>query len=927
MGKEYSKKSLPLSSIALVLGIFCTASLTTLAINNLIKHEEEAYANEVTLVKDILTQRLSAIEEVLHSVKVLFNASNHVDANEFRILSEDALNRHQYIKSFQFMPLVIQKERDNFEQKIRDEGYFTFSITETINGKYLASAQKERYFPIIYQEPFTPTEAEKLGFDLLSEAKNEAYIMQAIDSSESVILPIKDSRTKLTNTLVKPLYAGKDTPKTISNRRHSVNGLIALIIDNKKILNDIPIAENMALQLESIPPLLSQNKQIILDHTHKNFNAQKISSAFMLNNESVFTISSLKFELKINKKLAWTDTNYGQVIAAGVAGIVITGLILLLARSVTSKADDLQRRNQEIKELVEQRTRELALEKDRAHVTLASISDGVITTNADGIVEYLNPAAEKITGWSQQDAFDKSIDEIFIVINEKTKKTQTNPVHECLSSNKIIALPDSSALVDQKNQIQAIEASAAPISDENQNQTGTVLVFHDVSQARRMAQQMTYQATHDALTGLPNRTLLMDRLKQTISRAPWNKKHIAVMFLDLDRFKLVNDTLGHDVGDELLCQVADRMKACIRDGDTISRLGGDEFVVVLADLAAMEDVPKIAQKFIDAMASPFILESQELFITTSIGIGIYPNHGNTPFTLMKNADTAMYQAKSSGRNNFLFYDADMSSLDEKRLSLETDLRRALERNELELYYQPQIDINTNQLIGAEALLRWNHSSLGLVSPMDFIPLAEETGLIIPIGQWVMEQACTQAKTWQDNGFKPIRIAVNIAHRQFNSGSLELDVKRALGKSNLDASWLELELTEGILAEDSNNAIDTLDVLEKMGIQLSIDDFGTGYSSFAYLKRFPLHALKVDRCFVKDITSKKDDAAICSAIIAMAHNLNLRVVAEGVEDEEQLVFLKQNDCDYVQGFYYSRPLPAEDFTKMLAQREVTSSNIS
>ena len=705
MQEDNSKKSLPLSSIALVLGIFCTASLATLAINNLIKHEEETYASEVTLVKDILTQRLSAIEEVLHSVKVLFDASNHVDANEFRVLSEDALSRHKYIKNFQYMPLVTSKQRDEFEQKMRDEGYFTYSITERENGQYLTSTQKERYFPIIYQEPFTPASAASLGFDLLSETKNEAYLMQAIDSSESVIFPTDNTNSKLTNTLIKPLYAGKDTPKTISDRRHTVNGLIALVIDNKKIIDDIPLAENMALRLENIPPLLSQNKEVMLEHTQPITGSRNFSSAFTLSNQSYFTISSLKFELNINKHLAWKDTNYGQVIATGIAGIVITCLLLLLAKSVKSKAEDLQRRNLEIKDLVDQRTRELALEKDRAHITLASISDGVITTNADGIVEYLNPAAEKITGWNQENAAQKPIDEIFIVINEKTKQTQANPVHECLTSNKIVTLPEHSALINHTNQIQAIEASAAPISDDNKNQTGTVLVFHDVSQARKMAQQMTYQATHDALTSLPNRTLLMDRLKQAISRAPWNKKFIAVLFLDLDRFKLVNDTLGHDVGDELLCQVADRMKACIRDGDTISRLGGDEFVVVLTDLAAAEDTPKIAQKFIDALAAPFVLDNQELFITTSIGIGIYPNHGNNPFTLMKNADTAMYQAKSSGRNNFILYDADMSSLDEKRLSLETDLRRALERNELELYYQPQIDIEAGQIIGAEALLR------------------------------------------------------------------------------------------------------------------------------------------------------------------------------------------------------------------------------
>ena len=457
----------------------------------------------------------------------------------------------------------------------------------------------------------------------------------------------------------------------------------------------------------------------------------------------------------------------------------------------------------------------------------------------------------------------------------------------------------------------------APIVDDNNTISGSVLVFHDVSKARQMAQQMTYQATHDALTDLPNRMLLMDRLEQALSRAPWNRKSVAVLFLDLDRFKIVNDTLGHDIGDELLCQVAERMKDCVRNGDTISRLGGDEFVIVLTDLAAAEDANHVAEKVIDAFSRSFNLNDKEFYITTSIGVSMFPDHGEDPSTLMKNADIAMYQAKSSGRNNFLIYDEKMNSAGDQRLSLETDLRQALEKGELELYYQPQVNLETGEINSAEALLRWNHSSQGLISPMNFIPIAEETGLIIPIGQWVMEEACRQAKTWQSEGRKPIRIAVNIAHRQFVSGSLMLDVKRALNKSGLDPCYLELELTEGILAEDSHNAIATLDELKKMGIKLSIDDFGTGYSSFAYLKRFPLNALKVDRCFVKDITQDKDDAAICSAIIAMAHNLNLSVVAEGVEDEEQLAFLKKHDCDYVQGFYYSRPITAEDFFRLLS----------
>ncbi len=904
------KTSLPLFTIAFIVGVFSVASLTTLAILSLKNHEEEAYASEVALARGIITQRLSAIDEVLNSLKVLFDASSNVDVDEFRVLSEDALNRHQYISSFLYMPLVTDKQRDEFEEKMHDEGYVTYSITERINGQHRPSPRKERYFPIIYLEPFTPKSAASLGLDLQSEAQNEAYIIHAIDSSESIILPVDGA-----NHTRKP---GKDTPKNISDRRHTINGMIALYVDGEKIIDGIPLTENMNLQLENIPPLLSQNNRLMLEHYRPISDLYSLSPALTLTNQNQFNIGSLQFLLRIDKHLSWKDTRYELVIVAFLVGTIITVLLLLLSKIIRDRAFELQRRNREIKELVKQRTRELALEKDLAHITLASIDDGVITTDSDGEVDYINPAAEKITGWNMLDAKQKPVDEIFIVINEKTKVTQDNPVHRCLSSKDVVVLPEGSAIINHANEAQAVEATVAPIVNDNNMLSGTVLVFHDVSQARKMAQQMTHQATHDALTGLPNRVLLIDRLKQALSRAPWNKKSVAVLFLDLDRFKLVNDTLGHNSGDELLCQVAERMKKCIRDGDTISRLGGDEFVIVLTDLAVAEDAPPIAKKVVDAFTHPFTLNGQEFFTTTSIGISLFPEHGREPVALMKNADIAMYQAKNSGRNNFLLFDEMMNSIDSKRLSLETDLRRALERKELELYYQPQVDLESGKINGAEALIRWNHSVLGLVSPMDFIPLAEETGLIIPIGQWVMEEACRQAKSWQMQGLKPIRVAVNIAHRQFNGGSLMLDVKQALNQSGLEAKYLELELTEGILAEDSHGAIKALDGLKNMGVELSIDDFGTGYSSFAYLKRFPLHALKVDRCFVKDIVENKDDAAICSAIIAMAHILNLRVVAEGVEDEEQLAFLKKYECDYVQGFYYSRPLPAADFSEMLGQ---------
>ncbi len=457
--------------------------------------------------------------------------------------------------------------------------------------------------------------------------------------------------------------------------------------------------------------------------------------------------------------------------------------------------------------------------------------------------------------------------------------------------------------------LQLSHAEAPPVF------VGTV---QDISARKDAENRLDRLAHYDSLTGLPNRSLFGDRLRHAILEADRRERLVALLFMDLDRFKLINDNLGHEIGDHLLIQVAERLGTCVRRSDTLARLGGDEFTLVLTDIVHVDHVAHVAQKILDAFTQPFQVDGNELFVSISIGITICPFDDQTMEALLQNADIAMYKAKEQGRNGFQFYTADMNTRTHKRLDLETALRRALERNELVLHYQPQVDLKSGKIFAMESLLRWQRPEQGLVSPADFIPLAEETGLIVPIGEWVLRTACAQNKAWQDAGLAPLRVAVNLSARQFQQKNLIQTVRAALRDSGLEPRYLDIEITESMVMKNATAAVKTLNELDAMGIALSIDDFGTGYSSLSYLKRFPIDCLKIDKSFVNDVTTNPDDAAIASAIITMARSLGMKVVAEGVETEGQLQFLRARGCDALQGYYFSRPLPADAFLGLMQE---------
>ena len=446
---------------------------------------------------------------------------------------------------------------------------------------------------------------------------------------------------------------------------------------------------------------------------------------------------------------------------------------------------------------------------------------------------------------------------------------------------------------------------------------------HDLIKAiTQRKQDHLYRLAHyDHLTGLPNRLLFLDRLDQAISQAYRNRLHVSVMLLDVDRFKAINDSFGHTAGDEMLKAIGQRLEQCVREGDTVARLGGDEFTILLPDTRSANNAVIVAENVLDILQQPFLVGGHEVFITTSIGLAQYPKAIDSE-ALLKQADTAMYKAKEYGGNTYMLYSTEMITSDLRRLSLEGQLRKAIERSELSLHYQPQAETASGRIFGVEALLRWNHPEHGPVSPAEFIPLAEETGLIVPLGEWVLHTACSQNRAWQDSGLLPLRVAVNMSGRQFRQGDLTDVVFAALEASHLDSHYLELELTESVLMQDTRTAGRILNELSAAGVKVAIDDFGTGYSSLSYLKRFPIDMLKIDQSFVRDLIVDPDDAAIVSAIIALSHSLGIKVIAEGVETDAQLGFLCQRGCNAVQGYFLSRPLPPQEFEKFLRSAPMT-----
>ncbi len=625
------------------------------------------------------------------------------------------------------------------------------------------------------------------------------------------------------------------------------------------------------------------------------------STATLLNSpeERSLELPNGQWTLSVAPVQGWGASD--RFVLQGVIGLLASVLLAHLAWLLYG----LKQRDAALEALVDARTAEIQASQEQLKATVGAIPDPLFELDLEGrYFSVYTPSAALLVAPAGE-LLGKTVAEVLPPLASETVLAALQEAYENNSSSGrqyMLPLADGAHWFELSIARKAAPAGSAP---------RFVVLSRDITQSRRAAERIQLLAHYDPLTGLPNRALLADRGHLAVSTAQRNGTPLALMFLDLDHFKNVNDSLGHRVGDELLAMLATRLSAVVREQDTVSRMGGDEFILVLPETDA-QGAARVAEKMLHSVAQPFVLGPHELTVTPSVGIALYPNDGEDFDTLARSADAAMYRAKHEGRNNFRFYTAELQARSDRALLLENALRRALEREQLSLHYQPQVALDTGQVIGAEALLRWQHPELGAVSPAEFIPVAEASGLILTIGEWVLRTAVGQLATWMADGMAPITMSVNLSSVQFRLVDLPQRVSALLQEAGLPAHLLELELTEGVALTDPLGAIAMMDKLHQLGVRMSIDDFGTGYSSLNYLKKFRVYKVKIDQSFVRDITEDADDRAIVGAIISLANSLGLKTIAEGVETPAQLAFLQEKGCDEVQGYYYSKPLPHAQF---------------
>jgi diguanylate cyclase (GGDEF)-like protein/PAS domain S-box-containing protein len=558
----------------------------------------------------------------------------------------------------------------------------------------------------------------------------------------------------------------------------------------------------------------------------------------------------------------------------------------------------------------------------RVHRETGRFARDIIDNAGEGIVVYdrelryvlWNQFMKELTGLGPEDVLGRPATEVFPHLSEQQIDLL---LHRALLG-ETVSSPDVHYFVPSTNRQGWVSAVYRPYIDDDGEILGVVALIRDITERKAAEQQIEYQAYHDALTGLANRHLFREHLTLALALAQRRSKQVAVLFLDLDHFKVVNDSLGHTVGDGLLQEVARRLKSAVSEGDTVARVGGDEFTIVLQDLSRAQEAASVAGNVLRTIAEPMIIHGHRLYMTTSIGITVFPEDGDDAETLLKNADTAMYRAKAEGRNTYQMSTPELSRSTHERMTVESGLHSALEAGQFVLLYQPQIDVETMEVVGMEALIRWNHPERGVILPEDFIHIAEERRLILPIGDWVLRQACRDVRRFHDRGMRHFRVAVNLSARQFRDASLASAVESALADAGVSPETLELEITETVAMENVDLTMSTLEHFRRAGVTIAIDDFGTGHSSLSYLKRFPLDALKIDRAFVTDLPDSFEDAAIVSSLIQLANGLGLRIVAEGVETLEQLDFLKDAGCREVQGFYFSYPVEVEQVEELVTR---------
>jgi diguanylate cyclase (GGDEF)-like protein/PAS domain S-box-containing protein len=881
------------------------------------------FANQAWQLQRAVIHRVANLETVLTALVGQHHASDMLSSAEQTLFSQELLKAYPFIHSVMHVERVDNQDVAAFERRMKVEGFVGFKLkqnraSEQSNGGHYLGF----HLPVSFVEPMEPKTANLLGYDLANEASYTMLIEEAIRDGDTIALETLQNRyvNKPLYLILKPVYLGRYPPDEAAERWDMLSGFAVLRIDFEQFFSSLELpGQEISLKLFRGAPDSDHSQHKLLAKFGIEIDELDLFE-HLVNFTQPLEVHGLQFTLAVSRKISLNAIQGSRVFFEWLITMLVLGLVIAVYR------------NRRYAQLQEEAAEEvLAVEGARFTNVIDTAFDAVITANGAGRIISWNQQAREVFGYDERFVLGLRLFQLilspkaFIKIEHELKSIFQN--HSDTPSRLRLET------MGQRKSGQEFPLELAISSSTAGNLQMLSIFARDITERKRWDEKIRYLAYCDSLTDLPNRQAFKEQVTRAINSAKRHSRIGAVLYLDLDEFKRINDTLGHDIGDMLLQNITKRLVEQVRVSDSISfspnghfngkniaRLGGDEFTVLLDEIEEPEDAAIVAKRVQSVIASSYNLNGHDVYVTPSIGIAIFPRDGHDVEELLKNADTAMYHAKAVGKNNFQFYTEKMNALAATRLKLEGKLRKALVSKEMELYYQPQIDMRTGQLVSAEALLRWHQPELGMIPPDEFIPIAEETGMIIELGEWVLNEACRQNKGWQEAGHQHIRVAINLSSMQFIQRDLSAKVDNSLHSSGLDPRYLEFEITESILMRNVNETIATLHEFKMMGINISVDDFGTGYSSLSYLKRFPLNSLKIDRSFIRDIPENGDDVTITSAIIAMAHQLNLGVVAEGVETQQQLDFLHQQGCEMCQGYFFSKPLPAEQFEAMLCEND-------
>ncbi|WP_377703104.1 EAL domain-containing protein [Pseudoduganella sp. UC29_71] len=877
----------------------------------------------------VLQQGVDSAIAGLGSVNQLFASREHVSRKEFHLYTRPILARAPYVQGISHLRIISHAERAALEAELAAVVPGTV-LTEMRDGKQAVAGERASYRVIEYIEPMAGNQ-NALGLDTAYPVLDGGARQQAYDSGQptagKLVRLAQGPEPRLGVIVSMPEYRYGAEPADAAARRAALVGETAMVLRPADMIEKIYAAaglrDGMGLNLR-VYAGAEQDEGALVFESLQPPPAQDTLPRWLYPAAPARLVQP--FDVAGKTWLMVASQPPGAPVGDHLASIFTLALGAIVSVLGAAYVHSLASRNRHVQQRVDQRTAELK-EVNRT----MRLHDRAIESNVNAIiitegapaytVAYVNPAFERLTGYSSAE-----------MIGRSTRMLHGEDVDQPGVSEVIAAVREQRegrAVLRHYRKDGTMfwnDVYVSPVRDEHGEVTHFVSFMHDITAIKAYETELHHQSTHDALTGLPNRVLLLDRLRQTITHSERKGHALWVVSLDLDRFKFTNSRLGHKGGDRLLQAVAERLQLALRPVDTVARIGGDEFaLMLLPEQGALSPRADQVQRVLDCLAAPLLIDGQELFFTCSAGIAVYPADSADPGALMERADIAMYRAKEMGGNNYQFYTPAMNEQLGERMLIEGALRTALERRELVLHYQPQVDTASGRIVGMEALIRWQHPELGMVAPNRFIPLAEETGLILPVGAWVLRTACQQLMAWRAAGAAggardALRIAVNVSARQMAEPDFVQSVAAVLAETGLPPSCLELELTESQVMNDVEHAISVMHEVKKLGVLLAIDDFGTGYSSLAHLKRFEIDVLKIDQTFVRDLTVDPDDAAIVTTIIALAANLKLDVISEGVETLEQMAFLRQHGCRQMQGYYFSRPVPAAAFEAVLAENE-------